>query len=74
MRTKNTKHQVGLKGEERKTNVGGIFQIEKGIVLNPKEKIILFDDVWTTGSTLKEAVKTLKQAGVQQVYCLTLAR
>ena len=74
VRTKNTKHQVGLKGEERKTNVGGIFQIEKWIVLNLNKKIVLFDDVWTTGSTLKEATKTLKAEGFAQVYCLTLAR
>jgi len=42
--------------------------------LNLNKKIVLFDDVWTTGSTLKEATKTLKAEGFAQVYCLTLAR
>jgi predicted amidophosphoribosyltransferase len=34
--------------------------------------IILFDDVWTTGSTVKEATKILKEEGTKRVNCLTL--
>ncbi|MBI4029493.1 MAG: ComF family protein [Candidatus Blackburnbacteria bacterium] len=74
IRTKNTKHQVGLKGRQRQENVQGIFSLASNITIKQFNKIILFDDVWTTGSTLKEAAKTLKQAGVGQVWCLTLAR
>lgn len=36
--------------------------------------LILFDDVWTTGSTLKACCKTLKQAGVKWVWGMTFAR
>lgn len=74
IRTKNTKHQVGLKGTERTQNVQGIFSLASNMVIKQFDNIILFDDVWTTGSTLKEAAKTLKQAGIKQVWCLTLAR
>jgi predicted amidophosphoribosyltransferase len=36
--------------------------------------VCLIDDVWTTGATLKACTETLKAAGVQKVYVLTLAR
>ena len=35
-------------------------------------KILLVDDILTTGATLDEAAKTLKQAGTKSVYALTL--
>lgn len=38
------------------------------------QSLILFDDVWTTGSTLKEAAKVLKRAGAREVWGLTIAR
>lgn len=72
VRTKNTKHQVGLKGKERRENVQGMLSLKSSLL--PPSDILLFDDVWTTGSTLKEAVKVLKKAGVKRVWCLTLAR
>ena len=36
--------------------------------------ILLLDDIMTTGSTLSECAKTLKAAGAQEVWCITLAR
>lgn len=39
-----------------------------------KEKILLVDDIYTTGSTLRHAAKILKQAGAKEIYSLTLAR
>jgi len=65
--------QTELKREERLTNIHGIF------ALNPKSNLqnatyILFDDVWTTGATLKEAAKVLKRAGIKKIWGLTLAR
>jgi len=69
-----TKPQTGLKLKERKSNIKGSF------ILNPKYKnkkykqIIIFDDVWTTGSTIKEIGKVLKREKTSRVYGLTLAR
>lgn len=73
IRVKNTKQQVGLKAFERKQNIKNAFKI------NPKFSpsslnCLLIDDVWTTGSTLKECCKVLKKAGVNSVWALTLAR
>ncbi len=76
IRNKNTVSQTELSKEKRGENVRGIFSI------NPKyqplsikhHSLILFDDVWTTGSTLKEAGKVLKRKGFKKVWGLTLAR
>lgn len=75
IRTKNTKPQVDLKGKERRKNIRGAFRINpnsKFFIRN--SKFILFDDVWTTGSTLRECGKVLKRAGAGKVWGLTLAR
>ena len=64
------KPQTSLKKEKRKTNIKGVFSLIKTPGKNIS--IILFDDVWTTGSTVKEAVKVLKEGGVKRVNCLTL--
>lgn len=39
----------------------------------PKQKIILIDDVWTTGSTLLDAKRALFQAGFREIFCFTIA-
>ena len=38
----------------------------------PPEKVILVDDVFTTGSTLEACCQALKSAGVKKVFCVTL--
>ena len=61
--------------EERLRRVKGVFAIKKGEEAAVEGKdILLVDDVWTTGSTLKEAARTLKDAGAKTVWGLTLAR
>lgn len=74
-RTKPTKPQVGLKGKERIKNIQGIFAINSSYILDSNPyALILFDDVWTTGATMREACRVLKLSGVKKVWCLTLAR
>ncbi len=59
---------VGLNPRERHANVQGAFE-----VLAPAPSVVaLIDDVITTGATLGSAAKTLKAAGVQEVYALAL--
>ena len=70
-RIKETKPQAELARKERLKNVKGIFRVKAGKL--PKA-ILLVDDVWTTGATIKEAVRVLKKAGVRRVWSLTLAR
>jgi ComF family protein len=74
IRRKNSRSQTELTKEKRGENVRGIFSLNPNYVLNTKYSVLLFDDVWTTGSTLKEACKVLKRKGVQKVWGLTLAR
>lgn len=69
-----TKSQVKLKGKQRKENISGAFEITSNYTLSPKPYILLIDDVWTTGSTLKECCYILKRAGAKKVWAITLAR
>lgn len=56
----------------RRQNVLGTFKIKDGAVI--PETVILVDDVWTTGATMKECCKVLKRAGVKKVWGITLLR
>ena len=73
-RIRYTKSQVKLKGKQRKENISGAFEITKPYTLNPIPYVLLIDDVWTTGSTLRECCYILKRAGAKKVWAITLAR
>ncbi len=68
-----THPQVGLSAEERKINVKGIFKLTDQRLVKGK-KILLIDDVLTTGATIGECVKVLKQAGAKKVLGLVVAK
>lgn len=70
----NVESQTKLTQKERAQNVKGIFQVSPNILPSYLPNILLIDDVWTTGSTLKEAIRVLKEAGVKKVWGLTIAR
>ncbi|MBF0196373.1 MAG: ComF family protein [Planctomycetes bacterium] len=65
------KAQVDLKGDDRRDAVSGSFSFICPDSL-PKS-IYIYDDVWTTGSTLKEACRVLKDGGIEKIYAFTLA-
>lgn len=69
---KKTKIQVKLKGPERRKNLIGAFKVNN-ISLKSK-RIILVDDITTTGTTLNECAKVLKKAGAKEVWGLVLAK
>lgn len=71
-RTRDTGQQVGLKAVERKKNVSGAFTLVGPGSFKGK-KVLLVDDVITTGATLNECSKVLKRAGAE-VVALTVAR
>jgi len=71
-RIRDTTPQAGLRQKERLTNLKGAFEADAQLVAG--KKIILVDDVMTTGSTLEWAAKALRRAGASQVECLVLAR
>jgi ComF family protein len=67
------KVQAGLSGAERRTNLKNAFRVRNSERLRGK-RILLVDDVLTTGSTLHAASSALKAAGADYVAALTLAR
>ncbi len=70
-RKREVRQQASLSLEERQKNVRGSFLARDGV---RGRKILLFDDVFTTGSTIKEATRTLLAAGAVEVRALTFAR
>lgn len=72
-RIKDTAVQTGLKRDQRIRNVRKAFKVLERNAVRGK-KILLVDDVATTGSTLNECAKVLKKAGCDKVYGLVLAR
>ena len=69
-----TKSQVEVKNkEERLANIIGSFEVKNPEKIKGK-KIILIDDVLTTGATMREAKKVLKQAGAKKVIGVVVAR
>lgn len=70
VRNRHTKSQVGLSRIERQTNLLDCFST----ITQPPAKVVLIDDVYTTGSTLKEAARALRLAGCQSVWGLALAK
>jgi ComF family protein len=71
---KSTKAQTGLKLKERVKNPRGAFRLNKKVVVSQDFPVLIFDDVWTTGSTMKEAAKVLKRNGFGNVSGLTIAQ
>ena len=54
-------------------NLKGAFRLRRGFVVQDL-RVLLIDDVLTTGSTLSECAWVLKQAGAVSVYAATAAR
>jgi ComF family protein len=72
-RTRPTPTQTHLTARDRLPNVKGAFEPRRPERLNGKT-ILLVDDVMTTGATLSECARALKNAGAKAVYAVTLAR
>ncbi len=73
LRVRRTEPQIELSGEERRNNVKGAFAVSDPACIKGK-RILLLDDVMTTGSTVDECAKELKKAGALSVIVITVAR
>lgn len=58
--------------EQRRANVLGVYEAVNAEQFRGK-RLLLVDDILTTGATLSECVRVLKEAGAGEVMCLTLA-
>jgi len=73
VKIKETKPQMELNRIERIENIKNCFEIKNKKEVENK-KIILLDDVYTTGTTMDECAKVLKENGAKEVWGLTIAR
>ncbi|MBY0376639.1 ComF family protein, partial [Patescibacteria group bacterium] len=73
LRIKDGPHQARIENRsERLKNIVGVFATNKNFDVKNRN-IILIDDVTTTGGTLSEAKKVLKEAGARKVIAFTIA-
>lgn len=73
IKIKETLPQVELSDIERKENIKGAFKIKNKEKIEGR-KILLVDDIYTTGSTLEEAARVLKEAGAKKIIGIVIAR
>ena len=71
VRVKNTRPLKQLNPKERQNNLKKAFKLTENDV--KLKTIVLIDDIYTSGSTVDEAARTLKAGGVKDVYVVTLA-
>lgn len=72
VKIRETRRQMELGREERRTNILGAYEVRQPQAVQGK-RILLVDDVLTTGATLNECAKTLLEAGAAAVGALCLA-
>ena len=72
LKTRETRSQVGLDPVQRRQNVLGAFQARSEIVAT--RRVLVVDDVTTSGATIDVCASALREAGAHQVFGLTLAR
>lgn len=72
-KVKNNNTQSKLNKEERAENVKNVYKITSNKEIINKN-ILLIDDIYTTGATLNECSRMLKQAGAKKIDVLTIAK
>jgi ComF family protein len=74
IRTQATTAQFGLSRRERYQNLSNVFEVGADLKKHPNPRnLVLVDDIFTTGATLKSATDTLQQAGFKVTGLLTVA-
>ena len=73
IKTKNNKVQSSLNKEDRKNNVKDVYKlVNKEKIYN--KKVLIFDDIYTTGATIEACKREILKADVKQLGILTLAK
>lgn len=74
LKTRQTTPQINLSKKERENNVKNVFMVRDKNNSLINKTVFLVDDVFTTGSTLQEAARVLKNAGAKKVIGMTVAK
>ncbi|MEA3356485.1 MAG: ComF family protein [Candidatus Bipolaricaulota bacterium] len=69
-KVRRTPPQAGLSAREREKNLRGAFSLIK----SGRGRILLVDDIYTTGATVQECSRSLRLGGYESVFVLTMAR
>lgn len=72
IKIKDTKKQSTLTKAQRRINIKNVFKVSKPEKIKNK-RIILFDDIYTTGSTVNECSRVIKEAGAKEIAVVTIA-
>ena len=72
-KTKNVIEQSKLTKEEREQNIKNVYSLKNGDKIESK-KILLIDDIYTTGSTVNECCRILKKANPKKIGVMVLAK
>jgi competence protein ComFC len=67
------RRQTGLTGMQRRENVRGLFGPARAVTLE-KARVLLVDDVRTTGATLEQCAKILKRQGAREIYAAIVVK
>ncbi len=73
IKTKNIIEQSKLNKEDRRKNIQGVYELKNKKIIEDK-KILLIDDIYTTGSTVNECSKILRQGKPNKIGIFVLAR
>lgn len=71
---KNNTVQVGANAKQRKEQAKNAYKVNEKVKISENATYILYDDVWTTGSSMLEGEKVLREAGAKNIAALVLAR
>lgn len=74
VRQRATVPQFGLGATERQTNLANAFTLGSAFDRRPQQPVLLLDDIYTTGSTVRSAAATLRQAGISVCGVAVIAR
>lgn len=67
------RHRAGMDARERRETVDNAFRVSYPALI-AGERILLVDDVFTTGATVSSCARALLEAGAEEIYVLTIAR
>lgn len=67
------RHRAGMDARARRESVEDVFAVRRPRLIEG-ERVLLIDDVYTTGATVSACANALKSAGAQEVFVLTVAR